>query len=105
MDCPFLEGRTAEMKDNATLPCIDCIVFPRCVARTNIGNFVIYVLIHECSMLNKYLEEENSITPLLAANTSKKLLAYKREKIRKHFGLPGGILDTYYEKYGVGERI
>ncbi len=91
------------MTENKTLPCVDCIVFPRCISRTNKRDHVIYVLIHECPMLNKYLEIKESTSYSLTTNEniSEDLFQQRRSMIKEHYGISSGVLDTHYEKYGV----
>ncbi len=91
------------MTENETLPCVDCISFPRCVSRTTKRGFAIYALINECPMLYKYLavKESTSYSLTTDENMTEELFQQRRDKIKKYFELSTGILDTHYEKYGV----
>ncbi len=85
-------GEIMDMKENKTLPCIGCISFPRCVATVKERPHEIYLLIRTCPMLKEFTWTLDLCTPTLKRAPKSKLM-----KIKDHFIIPNGILDTHYE--------
>ncbi len=84
-------GEIMDMKENATLPCEDCISFPICIVNIKERPHEIFLLVHNCSILNEFIFEDTNVPTL------KRAPKYKLMRIKDHFIIPSGILDTHDE--------
>ncbi len=84
-------GEIMDMKENKTLPCEECISFPICVSNVKERPHEIFLLVHNCSILNKFIWTADLCKPTLKTAPKSKLM-----KIKDHFIIPNGILDTHY---------